>query len=248
MPCSSKILSIGVLTLAASAAAADDSRWTLGLETGPVWQARNDIQRPGNTGTRFGLDDTVGNGPYPFFRFEATYKLSDKHELRGLIAPFQIEEDGTLRQTTSYDGQGFSAGPVNATYKFNSYRFTWRYSLVDSDRWLFKLGATGKIRDAEVSLRQGGTQARDTNIGFVPLLHAYGEYRFADRWRGILDFDGLIGPGGRAVDVAFKLGYDVTKHLTLEGGYRMLEGGVDRDEVYSFALFHYALVGARYRF
>ncbi len=248
MPCNCKILAIGYLTLAAGAAAADDSRWSIGIETGPVRQARNDIQRPGDTGTRFGLDDTVGNGPYPFFRFEATYKLSDKHELRGLIAPFQIEDDGALRQDTSYDGQNFPAGPVNAKYKFNSYRFTWRYTLVDADRWLFKLGATGKIRDAEVSLRQGNTQARDSNIGFVPLLHAYGEYRFAERWRGILDFDGLIGPGGRAVDMALKLGYDVTKNLTLEGGYRMLEGGVDRDEVYSFALFHYAVIGARYRF
>jgi hypothetical protein len=235
------------LLLAGTAVAGDDQRWTFGIETGPVWQSRNDIQRPGNAGTRFGLDETVGTGPYPFLRLEAAYRLSDKHELRGLLAPFEIEESGTLRQSTLYDGQTFSAGPVGAKYRFNSYRLTWRYTLVDSDRAILKLGATGKIRDAEVALRQGGVQARDANVGFVPLVHAYGEYRLGERWRTIVDFDGLVGPGGRAIDVAFKLSYDVTKDLALEAGYRVLEGGVKSDDVYNLALFNYALVGLRFR-
>lgn len=240
-------LAIGLLA-AGTAVAGDDRHWTFGVETGPVWQTRNDVQRPGNAGTRFGLDDTVGTGPYPFLRIEAAYRLSDRHELRGLIAPFQIEESGALRQDTLYDGQSFSTGPVDAKYRFNSYRLTWRYTLVDSDRALLKLGATGKIRDAEVVLRQGATQARDANVGFVPLLHAYGEVRLGDRWRGIVDFDGLVGPRGRAIDIAFKLGYDITRDLTLEAGYRVLEGGVKSDDVYSFALFNYAIVGLRWSY
>jgi hypothetical protein len=32
--------------------------------------------------------------------------------------------------------------------------------------------------------------------------------------------------------------------LRLKAGYRILEGGASNDEVYTFALIHYALVGA----
>jgi hypothetical protein len=104
------------------------------------------------------------------------------------------------------------------------------------------------VRDATIELRQGGVQSSDSNTGLVPLFNAYGEYRFADRWRAIFDFDGLVGPNGRAFDIGLKVGYDLTRNLSLEGGYRMLEGGVDNDDVYNFAWFNYAVVGVRYRF
>jgi hypothetical protein len=35
---------------------------------------------------------------------------------------------------------------------------------------------------------------------------------------------------------------------SLYGGYRILEGGADVDEVYTFSLFHYAMIGAKVRF
>ncbi|MBK7711757.1 MAG: hypothetical protein IPJ37_13005 [Bacteroidales bacterium] len=37
--------------------------------------------------------------------------------------------------------------------------------------------------------------------------------------------------------------YRVTDWFGLRAGYRILEGGADNDEVYNFALFHYASVG-----
>jgi hypothetical protein len=36
--------------------------------------------------------------------------------------------------------------------------------------------------------------------------------------------------------------------LTLKAGYRIVEGGADNIEVYSFALIHYASIGALIRF
>jgi hypothetical protein len=31
----------------------------------------------------------------------------------------------------------------------------------------------------------------------------------------------------------------------IDAGYRLLEGGADNDEVFTFALFHYAVAGVR---
>jgi hypothetical protein len=104
------------------------------------------------------------------------------------------------------------------------------------------------IRDANIELQQGAKRANDDDVGFVPLIHLYGEYRFAPRWLFTLDFDGLASSQGRALDLALKLSYDVTDQWRLGGGYRTLEGGADNDDVYTFAWLHYGFVSLGYRF
>ena len=62
------------------------------------------------------------------------------------------------------------------------------------------------------------------------------------------DFDGLAGGPGRAFDIALKIGYDVSEVVSLNVGYRTLEGGADVDSVYNFAWLHYAVVSTVFRF
>lgn len=76
----------------------------------------------------------------------------------------------------------------------------------------------------------------------------YGERSIGERWRFIFDFDGLIGPQGRAFDVAAKLGYDLTPNWTATAGYRVLEGGADNKSVYNFAWLNYAILSLIYKF
>ena len=229
-------------------AAADAPRWSVGFEAGPVWQSKNDVAVPGDTGTRFALDEVTGSGPFPFARLEGTYRFSEKQELRGLAAPLRIDEDGVLGTPVLFDGVAFAPGPTTARYQFDSYRFTWRYTVFASSGWAWKLGATGFVRDASIELRQGVQSARESNGGFVPLLHVYGDGRLAERWRFLLDFDGLVGPNGRAFDLGLKLAYELTPAWSLEAGYRVLEGGADTDTAYNFALFQFGVLGARVSF
>lgn len=237
-----------LLAIPAVATAGDGPLWSIGVEAGPVWQSKNDVQIPGDTGTRFALNEITGSGPFPFARLELTYHLTEKQELRGLLAPLSLDGVGTLTQPINFNGVTFTPGATEAKYKFNSYRLTWRYTMFDSSAWTWKLGITGKIRDASIELRQGGVSTTDSNVGLVPLVNLYGEYRLAGHWRGILDFDGLVGPSGRAFDCGLKAAYELTPQWSLEAGYRVLEGGADNDKVYNFALFNYAVLGARYRF
>jgi hypothetical protein len=43
------------------------------------------------------------------------------------------------------------------------------------------------------------------------------------------------------------MGYLAADRISISAGYRILEGGADVDEVYSFALLHYGVVGLTVR-
>ena len=242
-------LATGVLCAGFTPVLAADFDWRLGVEAGPVWQSRNDVQIPGDTGTRFSLTDTVGSGPFPYVRAELAYKFNEKHSLRFLLAPFQYTETGVLNDNVSFAGESFNAGQeTEVKYQFNSYRATYRYRFFSNDNWQLHIGGTLKVRDAEIRLSQGNTSSRDSNVGVVPLLNFYGEYSLTNTWTFIIDFDGLASPQGRALDLGLLARYDISDDWYLAGGYRTLEGGADNDSVYNFAWFQYAVLSAGYRF
>lgn len=214
------------------------------LEGGPVWQSSNDVQIPNDeTGTRFSLVDVIGNGPWPSARLYVTWNISNRHGIRAMLAPLSISETATLSTPIDFAGQSFPAGvPTEATYKFNSWRLSYRYRFHNGESWTWWVGFTAKIRDAKIALEQGGTAAEKTDVGFVPLLHISGMWRFQPRWALNLDIDALAGGPGRAEDLSLKLRYKLDDRWSLAGGYRMVEGGADVDEVYNFAWLHYAVI------
>ena len=229
--------------------AANDKKFNVELEFSPAWQSRNDTRIPNDTGTKFSLREIQGSGPFAMGRIFLTYALNPRHEFGFLAAPLSIAETGELQEPALFAGKTFSAGPgVKAIYKFNSYRMTYRYRIYLGDRWTLKLGVTGKIRDAKIELRDAATAAVDDDLGFVPLLHLDGVCRLTDRWKFHLNMDGLAAPQGRAFDISLKARYDFSKNWTASVGYRMLEGGADVDEVYTFAWLHYATASIAFRF
>ncbi len=242
--------SVAALVLSVPSAYGDDSRkFGFEIETGPVWQSRNDVRIPNDVGTKFSLLGIQGTGPFATARAYFDYAFLPKHEMRFLAAPLTLKGSGQLSGPTSFAGGTFYPGqPVEGVYQFNSYRITYRYRIYEGDRWTWKIGVTGKIRDAKVELHQGGVSALDDNVGFVPLLHLDGEYRWNPKWRLNLDVDGLAAPQGRAFDVALKLKYDFSRNWTLGFGYRMLEGGADVSDVYAFGWLHYAAASISFRF
>ena len=226
----------------------DEKRFDIGLETGAVWFSRNDTRIPGDTGTRFDMMDLTGSGPDIFARVDGSWDINDKHGLRVVLAPLEVSGTGELQQDTDFAGETFPAGTTDATYKFNAYKITYRYTFADSGAWRWRVGFTGVVRDANVALRRGDLRANDDNVGFVPALHLSGEYRLADDWLFRLDFDGLAGGPGRLIDLGLMLDYELSDSWRIGGGYRTLEGGADTDDVYSFAWLHYATLDVRYRF
>jgi hypothetical protein len=239
-----------LMMIPAAVTAQETPRFSLELEAGPLWQSRNDVQIPNtDLGTRFSMKDLSGAGPWTAGRLYLTWNINRRHGVRVLLAPLSYTETGVLDAPVDFVGETYLPGvPTEATYRFNSWRVSYRYRFHDGERWSWWVGFTAKVRDAKVELRQGETTSRDTDLGFVPLAHLSADWRFADRWHLLLDLDALAGGPGRAEDLAIKLAYDLSERWTITGGYRTLEGGADTDEVYSFAWFHSATVSAILRF
>ena len=218
------------------------------FELGVAAASMNDVRIPGEGGTRFSLVDDLDASAEPVFRVRLGYRFAERHLITALYAPLQLEASGVLDRDVRFQGETFAAGdPVLATYRFDSYRLTYRFSFVRDRELELAAGVTGKIRDAEISL-YGARSASKPNTGFVPLLNVHAEWRPSGGVLGVvLDADALAAPQGRAEDVLLAVAWDVDDAITLRAGYRMLEGGADNDEVYNFAWVHYAVVGASLR-
>lgn len=235
---------------AAADSETDARRFQIEFETGVIWQGRNEIHIPDSAaGTRFSLADIQDSAPIVQRRVEATWHPARRHAFRFVYQPLGFSGTGSFASPVLFAGGAFTPGaPVESDYKFDSYRVTYRYLFYESSTWRLSAGATAFIRDAKVELRQAGSTATDSNVGFVPLLSLNAEYRFAPRWMAVVDVDGLVAPQGRAFDAAAKIRHDLTDHWSVSAGYRTFEGGVDNGERFAFGWFHFAVVSIGYRY
>lgn len=238
------LAALGLAALARPAAA----EYVVSLQGAAVLTARNDAAVPGDAGTRFSLADELDPGTSWAWRLEAGHYF--KRDYLGVtVAPYAAASRGTPGREIRFAGERFAAGePLEGTFRFDSYRLTWRHRVLARGRVEGWLGLTAKIRDAEIALEGGGRSARKENTGFVPLVSFALDWRFAPPLGLLVQGDALAAPQGRAEDVLAVLTVDLPARSRLFLGYRILEGGADSDEVYTFSLLHYAVLGTEWRF
>jgi hypothetical protein len=238
-------------TLAVLHAGAGTSRaeFVLNLQGGAVFTGKNDVRIPGDDGTRFSLSDELNADTAFTGRVEAGYVRKGRDYFGIVVAPLRVDSHGSVDRDVSFNGTTFPAGTsLDATFRFDSYRLTWRRKLVARDALDAWLGLTAKVRDAAITVAGGGLRSVNDNTGFVPLVNFLVDWRFAPPWSLRLAGDALAAPQGRAEDVLLALMRDLGPSTRLFAGYRVLEGGADNDTVYTFSLFHYAVAGAELRF
>jgi len=222
---------------------------SIDIETGFVGAGYNDVRIPGDQGTKFSLTDDLMSASSFFYRIRAGYRIRDRHNISLLFAPLSVKSDGFVPYDISFAGEVFPAdSALDAKYKFNSYRLTYRYDIVVTKKVEFGLGFTANIRDASISLKAPGYYARKSNVGFVPIINFRLLLNMDERLSLLLDGDALAAPQGRAEDIQFAAQYKIDDNMKLRIGYRLLEGGADNDEVYNFALFNYGSIGFTYDF
>jgi hypothetical protein len=219
------------------------------LETGAVITGYNNVRIPGNAGTLFSLKNDLNAQTNAFFRLRAGYTFRQRHTFFLLYAPLNVKSEGMADRVIDFQGISFPANRmIDATYKFNSYRLTYRYDIIQRSKFELGLGFTAKIRDAEIALRSQELTASKTNVGFVPIIHFRLNWKMNEKFAWLLEGDALAAPQGRAEDVLLAAAYQYSDHLMLRLGYRILEGGADNRTVYNFSLFHYASLGIAYTF
>jgi hypothetical protein len=226
-------------------------QWRIEIESGSVFQGYNNVRIPNEMGTTFSfLDDFELQGLVIPFRIRTAVTFGGgRNHISALYAPLSLDYQGEAPFDIRFQQTNFSQGDfIDGFYKFNSYRLTYRRNFIHQNRWLAGVGFTAKIRDASVQLSTGGMSDRKDDIGFVPLLNIYGAWR-GDNARLWIEGDGLAGGPGRAFD--FFAGGEVLllhDYMWLKGGYRILEGGANVDDVYNFTLIHFAVIGLSFEF
>jgi len=220
------------------------ARWQLDTETGLVFSGYNDVRIPNTTGTKFSLSEDLHTDVQIAFRARLTFAINDRNALSILVAPLQFDASGQVNRSILFEGEQFPAfTPLEGTYRFDSYRLTYRYGIYRGEKTDVDIGFTAKIRDAAISLAGGGKATEKNNTGFVPLVYFKFNWEFAARANLLLEGDALAAPQGRAEDVLLAIHYRPAERIGFKTGYRVLEGGADVDEVYTFALLHYLVFG-----
>jgi hypothetical protein len=219
------------------------------LENGLVFTGLNDVRIPGKYGTRLSLPGVLDNDPSYFIRARAGWTIKDQHTISVLAAPLKIDYRGNPSGFIYFRNRlFFPYVPIKATFKFNSFRLTYRYDIVKNDKIEFGLGLTGKIRDAYVRFDSMGIKTTRPDLGFVPLINVRLQWMFVHDLSFLLDADWLAAPQGRAEDILFALQYHAGERVLIRAGYRILEGGADNKSVYTFSLFHYLTFGTTVMF
>jgi hypothetical protein len=225
-------------------------RFKIELDGGLTQITKNDVRIPNPGGTLFSLASTAA---VPAFRAYFAWAINQNHSIRILYAPFSAQQTISPQTNIVFQGITYLAGqPVDAYYRFNSYRVGYIYHFDRIGNTIVRIGLTGKIRDARIGL---GPNAATTgngynDLGFVPLIHFGVQYRFL-RQRAFADFESesLVFPGapGRAIEASLQAGRKIAPGLSISGGYRILEGGADVN-IYNFALLQSVFTRITYQF
>jgi hypothetical protein len=220
------------------------SQISLDISGGLVAQTYNEVQIPNEEGTPFDLyKDFQIQAPVLYYSFKLGYNFREKNHLFLLYAPLSVNYEGPAPFDIRFQNTTFIKNQnINARYKFNSYRVTFRRDIYSSEKWIVGVGFTAKIRDAEIRLTEANQSDKKDDFGFVPLLHLYAAYNF-DNWSAFFEGDGLAGGPGRAFDLYLGGKISLNEHLKVKAAYRILEGGADVKSVYNFTMLHFANLG-----
>ncbi len=244
-----KIISITLAFIISLMSFTASAQFTAYVEGGAVFNGYNDVRIPGSSGTKFSLTDDLSGNPSAYYRLSIGYTIASRHNITLLFSPLDMTYKGCMDNAVSFAGSSFAANDyLEAKYKFYSYRLTYRYDIIKREKIDFGLGVTAKIRDAKISLRSASQYAQKTNTGFVPIINFRLNWKYHPQWGLLFEGDALGAPQGRAEDIRLATTFNAAKNLQLSLGYRLLEGGSDSSEVYTFSMFHYISFGVSYSF
>lgn len=207
----------------------------------------NDVRYPNDensTSNLIDVPDELGTGTTFFYRLRASYTIAERHTVSALFAPLTFNSSGSFSKPIKFGNSTYLPTDVtDVSYKFNSYRLTYRYRFLDKEKIKIGVGLTGKIRDARIGFSTDSLSDETTDLGFVPLINFRMELYPTEKLMFCLTGDALVGTQGRAEDIFAGFQYEIIEPVSIKAGYRILEGGADIDQVYNFSLIHYASAG-----
>lgn len=234
------IILTALLSLACSSAYA-----RLGFEigTGAVFTGYNDIRVPNISGTDISLSDELETDPDYFVRVKLTYSKRG-HNIELFASPLRLEAAGSVNRQMKFAEEKFSANvPLTAVYRFDSYRLTYRYDLINTRRLQAGIGFTAGIRDGSISFQGAGKESEKKDTDFEPLINFRAKLVLSRKLNLLVEGDILAISQGITEDVLFAIQYKLDDKISLKLGYRLFKTGTDVDEIHSSSLLNYVVIG-----
>lgn len=188
-----------------------------------------------------GGQDTIS----PFSRYSVGATIADNHRLWLTYQPLNLVTNVEFTDKVTigdidFDGSVTSV-PMELTYSFPFYRVTYTYDLLSKyDNAYLGVGLALQIRNVSIRFKQidGDKLYVAQNVGLVPALALYSEYRFpfgltlsADIAGSYADSSFFNGAtydfSGSILDASLKMAYDLPNGFSLFGTLRYFGGTSD---------------------
>ena len=108
-------LNLALVILACSIPALAFGQTYISIEMAQTYQSRNDQRIPGKTGDLFTLTD-FSKGPFFTNRVYVGHRWSDRHEIRALYAPLEVELNSEFASPVRFINSTFAANTPTVAY------------------------------------------------------------------------------------------------------------------------------------
>jgi hypothetical protein len=209
-----------------------DLRWRYDWEFGGAWVRKNDVAAPSDSGDTFSMLFQETNNPTTTARIGISYQPGERHEVEGMISPFEVREEAEFAEDVDFRGITVPAGTeVVARYLLYEYRFSYKYDLLPESKVRLRVGAAVSAQDSSISLADpDGEDISETfEIDYMPLVHLHLGYAFTPRWILFVEGDFISFSGDTYLDVLAELRFRINDRWDVAIGGRRIEREFEND-------------------
>ncbi|AEV28633.1 hypothetical protein SpiGrapes_0805 [Sphaerochaeta pleomorpha str. Grapes] len=201
----------------------------------------------GTSGTDFDFVNQGGQeNLYPFERYAVGATIANRHRVWFTYQPLELVTNVKFEAPVTIGSEAFADGDaMELTYSFPFYRLTYTYDLLGNrDNAIFGVGLALQIRNASIVFkaidRTDNVPALyvSQNVGIVPALAIYSEYRFPSGLKFSADIAGSYASSkffngadfdftGSILDASLRMGYEFKPGMELFGTARFFGGTAD---------------------
>lgn len=222
-----------------------DPRYRVVFEFGPIVQDKNIIRSPNDSPDIVDLEALEAEF-HMTARMIIDVFLKRRHELRFWYGPMGMTDFASPTQPftvgeVTFDPNDGGGEVFDSNYRWWDVRGTWRYRLVDNERWTVRAGVSLQFSRTEFEVEQRATVPGPVSRAyhaeesvFAPMLHLAAAWRINDKWRIEAEVDGgTAGSLEHYWNNALWLRYQPTPLWDLAFGGRLIDGKLDRDSLFN---------------
>ena len=237
------LLALALAGLTAAAVSAQDSpiRVSFEAELGTL-KLLSHIYRVGAEPANTTFDFVNQGGQeilFPFSRLTAFVTINDRHQIRFLYQPLELNTEVDFPSIVTVDGKDF-LGATRMTYSFPFYRLTYQYRFLSGRNFWLAGGGAIQLRNASIRFEDLSTNelSASQNLGIVPALALSGRAALGGGWFAAFDATGLYASSalingsdfefeGSILDASVRVGYPIGEGREVFLNLRFFGGSAD---------------------